>query len=392
MTEYKCNICDYTTTRTDNFTRHNLSKHHKDKCILTEKNMAIRENNYIIEIEKLKLQLTCRDTEIEKLKLQNACIETKLISLEKELATKDVIIKKDEAHKTEVTKLQGDRITDLKDIMCDLKNDKQHYKSIVTTVNANNAQSMSTINFLTAHRNSAPPLKELTEQTAKLCIEYDNDDLVHLCISHQRHNSLHTFIGNIIAECYKTADPKDQSIWNSDVSRLTFIIRDKVKDMNVITKGKTTKYVDKWIQDKKGVKVNKKIITPILKFLRDTLDKYSITHSKSIRVLIMTNPFKYAEEAEKIGYANKIISTIASGKLGKRISTHLGAQFQLDNKEIIPNKSDDGMLYISKDNDSSDYDSSNDSDSSSDGNLSCESDYDDDSNTIIPRKILINKK
>ena len=80
-----------------------------------------------------------------------------------------------------------------------------------------------------------------------------------------------------------------------------------------------TKYINKWIPDKKGVKVNERVVTPILTFLRDTLDKYTKLHGKNIRKMITVDPDGYATEAEKIGTANKIISTIASGKLAKRI-------------------------------------------------------------------------
>jgi hypothetical protein len=305
--------------------------------------------------------------EIERMQLKIDNYENKIEFLEKEVKMLKTKLKEEKTHKTELKELQNTIITDLKD-------DKQHYKSIVTSVNTNNTQSLSTINFLTTHRNSAPPLEELTTTTAKLCIEYDNDDLIQICISHQRHNSLHTFIGNIIASCYKTADPMDQSIWNSDVSRLTFIIRDKVKN---IEGKKGAKYVNKWIQDKKGVTVNKRIVTPILKFLRNTLDSYSKSHGQNICKLIYTDPYKYAEEAEKIGYANKIISTIASGKLAKRISTHIGAQFQLDNKSLCDDK------YINANDDNSDSDS-NSTNFSSSSNSSTKS--------IVPKKTTIKKK
>jgi hypothetical protein len=310
-------MCNYMTSRLSDITRHNASKSHKIKCYDVEQNLLKDSLNDIGEIERMKLEIN---------------------SLKRELSMKDETIKL-------------------------LTEDKQHYKSIVTTVNANNTQSLNTINFLATHRNSAPPLEELTTQTAQLCLEYDNDDLINLCISHQRENVLHTFIGNIIVNCYKKEDPKDQSIWNSDVSRLTFIIRDKVKDINILAKGKNkTKYVNKWIHDKKGVAVNKRVITPILKFLRNTLDNYSKTHGKNICNLIQTDPYKYAEEAEKIGYANKIISTIASGKLARRISTHIGAQFQLNDRTLITSIAD------ASDDSSDESDNNSDSDSDNDSN------------------------
>jgi hypothetical protein len=365
--KYICHICNYNTTSASNFSRHNETKQHLLKSANAETEADKEKKEYLIEIKRMQLVIDKMQLEIDKNAIINEQSRLLIIKLTDELA--------DERKQNK--NLQANIITDLKD-------DKQHYKSIVSTVNANNSQSMSTINFLTTHRNSAPPLQELTDTTAKLCIEYNNNDLINRCISFQKKNELHSFIGNIIVGCYKTEDPKDQSIWNSDVSRLTFIIRDTVKDINIgiNKKGvKHTKYIDKWIPDKKGVKVNKRVITPILKFLRNTLDSYSITHAKAISTFITTDPFKYAEELEKIGYANKIISTIASGKLAKRISVHIGAHFQLDNKEIIAND----------DNDQSDSDDSNKSELSL-NNSDSESESEDEFINSYKKSKIVNKK
>jgi hypothetical protein len=357
--KYSCEPCGYSTSRLNDITRHNESKAHFTKCDIAEKNLK-----YIHSLESRELDKT-------KAKSENALL-IELAGIKSELATKDVLIQhltkdnniKEKALKAKekVIKEKDERITHLTNLrendVIDIKEDNKHYKSL------------NTINFLSAHRNTAPPLEELTTKTAKLCIEYDNDDLINMCILHQKANVLHTFIGNIIVDCYKKENPKDQSIWNSDVSRLTFIIRDKVKNINILAKGKNKiQYINRWIHDKKGVTVNKRVITPILKFLRDTLDNYSKTHCKTIHAYIRTDPYKYAEEFEKIGHANKIISTIASGKLAKRISTHIGAQFQLNDRSIVSNKSD---------SDSDDDNSSDESDDDSDDNSSDESnDYSD---------------
>jgi hypothetical protein len=373
--KYFCESCGYSTSRHNDIVRHNESKAHLARCDIIEKNLqharllelselektkAKLENALLIELASIKSELATKDVFIQHLTKEK---EKAIKEKEKAIKTKDKIIKE----KEKTIKEKDERIIHLTNLrendVIDIKEDNKHYKSL------------NTINFLSTHRNTAPPLEELTTKTAKLCIEYDNVDLINMCISHQRANVLHTFIGNIIVDCYKKENPKDQSIWNSDVSRLTFIIRDKVKNINMLAKGKNKiQYINKWIHDKKGVTVNKRVITPILKFLRDTLDNYSKTHCESIRVLIRTDPYKYAEEFEKIGHANKIISSIASGKLAKRISTHIGAQFQLNDRSIVLNESDDSSDESSDDSD--DNDGSDDSDDDNDSNES-----DDDSNS-----------
>jgi hypothetical protein len=362
--KYFCEPCGYSTSRHYDITRHNESKAHLTRCDIAEKNLQSAHLLELSELEKTKakleialIEIATKDVLIQHLTKDNNVKEKTIKEKEKSLKAKEKIIKEKDKRITHLTNLRENDVIDIKE-------DNKHYKTL------------NTINFLSTHRNTAPPLEELTTKTAQLCIEYDNDDLINMCISHQKANVLHTFIGNIIVDCYKKENPKDQSIWNSDVSRLTFIIRDKVKNINILAKGKNkTQYVNKWIHDKKGVTVNKRVITPILKFLRDTLDNYSKTHCKTIHAYIRTDPYKYAEEFEKIGHANKIISTIASGKLAKRISTHIGAQFQLNDRSVS-NKSDDESDGNSSSDDSNSDDSNSD-DSNSDDSNSDDSNSDD---------------
>ena len=55
-------------------------------------------------------------------------------------------------------------------------------------------------------------------------------------------NNLPEILGKAIVEEYKKDDPNDQSMWSSDVSRLTFIVK------SVMGKSKS-----KWVSDKNGV-------------------------------------------------------------------------------------------------------------------------------------------
>jgi hypothetical protein len=339
--KYVCNVCNYFTSRLNDITKHNLTKAHKIKCNLIENDITNKNVTNVSEMEKMRLEI--------------ANLKKELIAKDDMLTIKDALIKTMTEHKT-----------DLKDAMANLKEDKQMFK---TMISSKTTQSVSSINFLTAHRDTAPPLECLTEKTAKLFIKYKNNDFISFCISHQRENSLHIFIGDIIVDSYRKKDPKDQSIWNSDVSRLTFIIRDKVKDVSILPKGKKeTKYINKWVQDKKGVIVNERIVIPILQVLRDTLDKYIKVHSNEIIAMIEEDPFGYGEEMVKIGYAGKIITNIASGKLANRISTHIGSQFQMNNRNVLQNVTSESSSD-EDDNSDSDSDSSNDSDSSDDSDM-----------------------
>ena len=68
-------------------------------------------------------------------------------------------------------------------------------------------------------------------------------------------------MGDFIIKVYKKEKPSEQSIWNTDSSRLTYIIKDLIN-----------KKSSKWKIDKKGIKTKKFLIKPLLKHIKIILD------------------------------------------------------------------------------------------------------------------------
>ena len=61
---------------------------------------------------------------------------------------------------------------------------------------------------------------------------------------------------------YKKKNAKDQSLWNSDTTRLTYFVRDPDTKENV------------WKVDKKGIRTTELIITPFLEYIVEKLEIY----------------------------------------------------------------------------------------------------------------------
>lgn len=76
------------------------------------------------------------------------------------------------------------------------------------------------------------------------------------------YNSAH-FIGDALISFYKTKNPKDQSIWNSDSARLNYIIRDVNENGG-----------NRWVVDKHAKKVKELLIKPLLEKIHDTLNVF----------------------------------------------------------------------------------------------------------------------
>lgn len=176
--------------------------------------------------------------------------------------------------------------------------------------------SVNALTFLMTKHKKAPALKEITLDNAGALLGYDGDiKMIEKIVHSYKNKKLDKFIGSIIIKCYKKDNPDEQSIWNSDVSRLTYLIKDII--------GKEGE--SQWIWDKKGVKVSTYIIKPILNFILPLLKDYvSYLHKNHHVSLDPIRNLRYME------YANLMIVDINSGLIEKTISRYISAHFQLN--------------------------------------------------------------
>ncbi len=187
-------------------------------------------------------------------------------------------------------------------------------------------KSVSALTYLATKHKDAPPLKEIGYEDAKKLLKYDTDKrLIKRLITHYKHNKLDKFIGEIIIKHYKKDNPADQSIWNSDASRLTFLIK------NIVGKE------SEWITDKKGVKMRNLVIQPIVNLVEDLIKEYadkSIDNNDSD----MSNSDQYSDTSESEEGDEKMSNTthaigllqyISSKNLEEDISRYISPRFNL---------------------------------------------------------------
>ena len=92
-------------------------------------------------------------------------------------------------------------------------------------------------------------------------VENYKQKLIDWIIYNHNHKILHKYLGDFIIKVYKKEKPSEQSIWNTDSSRLTYIIKDLINNKS-----------SKWKIDKKGVKTKKFLIKPLLNHIKTMLD------------------------------------------------------------------------------------------------------------------------
>lgn len=183
-------------------------------------------------------------------------------------------------------------------------------------------KSISTLQLLTTHMDKAPQLKAITNYTHLITTESDEDYCIGEIITyHFRRGSLHEYIGKIIIEEYKKDNPRDQSIWNSDTSRLTYFIRDIMGEEEDL----------EWITDKKGHKVKDKIIMPLLNHIREELRNY--THQ--LMELDDENPDKFNRLRDTSAIIHAIGDKKESSELADRINKFIAGHFYLDRKNTM---------------------------------------------------------
>lgn len=180
-------------------------------------------------------------------------------------------------------------------------------------------KSVSALTFLMTHRKKAPPLKELTVDGAKEILGYsENKPLIDRIIDCYKSKKLDIFIGDAIVKCYKKENPEEQSVWNTDVSRLTYLIKDLIG-----RKGES-----EWIMDKKGVKLSEYVIKPILDFLKSILREHINMLNKNIdKIDDIESRIETGKNMEIIA---NIIYLITCEQLEKDISKRVSAHFQLN--------------------------------------------------------------
>lgn len=254
------------------------------------------------------------------------------IELKKVLSEKDDLIKK-------IKREKDKQISDLKHLVLYFENLLSHttetldktvtaisFANIHYTMNDNPLKSPTNNDLLLLHDNKKYPtkkdkkyFKKSTEQRKK-----DRDRKIFETSTYEYSGGtkqLAEYITNLIVEIYKKGNPEDQSVWNSDSARLNFIIREVIKNTD-----KT-----KWHIDKKGVKVTRIIIDPILKNFKGVLENELQQSCDNMKKL---KGFNMRMEGLRIERSSKIIKEIDDGELGKAILKKMAGHFYL-NKDIL---------------------------------------------------------
>lgn len=306
---YTCEHCDYNTTDKSHYNRHMKTQKHSIKKQYNKKNAEQDENNG----KKYNCD-KCNSTFSHNSSLSRHKKDCKGIKLLQPTETPE--------YKNLVNKVDTLESLLFKYVL----NNNQLIKPQTNNSNNNShntTYNISVKNYIQKHYPNAPALAGITDY-AKLTYnekgEDNRDDFIDVLVYEYKNGNLHKFLGDFVVEYYKKDDPAEQSVWSSDTSRLTYIIKELLFNKKSI-----------WNHDYKGVKTKNYIINPLLKHIKKYLDEYWIDHLDKFK----TTKLDALNELDSI-YRNiySIKKDIDNDILANDISRYMAPHFYMDKKNI----------------------------------------------------------
>jgi hypothetical protein len=332
MGKYNCTPCSFDTDRLFDFNRHNKSKKHLEKC----------KKPIIINNELAKVSIKLASTQViseQEICDGNKCpdcgnifVHKSSLSRHRKTCSKEVV--------SDVVKEKDKKIQELEATIIKMELEKYKEKctlleknvkilsannKTLSTVAESNAEtsktSCSALNFVMRNYKNAPCIQEFNEY--QLLLEGNEDHTIADVVLHKfKNKELVSFIGDVLIKKYKTDNPEDRSMWTSDTARLAYMIRE-------LTGGEP-----EWLQDKGGVKTANYTVKPILKHIKDDLNRLIKENRKALldtdRDDLISD--KATELRNNIINAQEILQIIAKNQLTNDVIKYIASHFFLDRK------------------------------------------------------------
>jgi hypothetical protein len=355
MSLFKCVYCEYTSSRNANVERHLSACKNKQTNNKLGSNIAlneIKQNNTNIKIKVVKPEYFCfdcnkeykyygglkshiskcekkkeRETEQQnkrKLELDEQKIKLKLEYSIKEIKRMKKNYTREKIIMEEQLKAKEKEIEQQKQ---EKKETVDFYQNLVIQAGTILQSSVSSLTYAMKTYTDAPALKSL-EDYSIIHPDLTNKNFAKQLIFYYNKKKLANYLGDFIIKEYKTDIPSEQSLWNSDATRINNIIRKMLHEDNT------------WAIDKEGVDTREIIIDPMLKYINDiiieTINIYSVQHNMK-----QTRMNKLLEYCIVL---NKIKQEIDTKNLHKAILKYITPSFYMDNTEKVPLKNKPKLL------------------------------------------------
>lgn len=317
---YVCKACNYKTENHAHLVCHNSTKKHLENSDTSEKHdrytCRICGNKFGYKSSYIRhIKTVCATTDDKHNKVAEVIVLKH--ELQKEVNTRNELEKK-----IEILKLENDfekKLAEQKDLSSkekdEIRLDHNNYlKNLVVQAGNIVNTSISSLSFLRTNYDTAPLLGEIPNYN-KLLKNGDNRPLEDVLMQVHKYKRVDDFVCQILVDNYKKENPREQSTWNTDPERRTYIIRGLVSGQ------------PDWVTDKRGERFKALTIDPLLVHLKNVI-------VKKINI-VMTTP-DTPEKAKKMESMAELIGLLSDSKFASSIVGKMCHHLYLDqSKKLI---------------------------------------------------------
>lgn len=258
MNSFACDTCEIDFSSSAHLSRHVKTKKHQNKlkCLITcDKCLQTfsRKFNYKRHLETIHNNIT-EDDKIEhnnihqKSKRNND--DNQLIRYEKDLEILRLSYE---------LKLQNCKMGYLERENKLLSKNQNDIVFIAKTTAKTANKAVNALTYAKLHYSNAPPLKQLDNYESL----DENKELISILLHYEKTGKISDYLGDFLVKFYKKDSPEKQSLWSTDLSRLSFIVKQILKNNK-----------SDWTYDKKGLHVQDTIINPLLAHIKKIVKAY----------------------------------------------------------------------------------------------------------------------
>ena len=335
---YKCEICNYETNDSGNFTRHKKTQKHiklsLQKSITNNENdskkyhelsQVIPKLSEVIpnEITKNDSKFFCPDCKLifshksnlsrhkKKCKIKNDFNELSKLKTKLEIAEMSTKLEK------EKTEIYNEFLKEKTELLNNFMNNANVLLNKATdntkiTAQAIQSVSVSALKYANDKFKDTPALLPLDNfNINNLSFDNDKKQLTEILIYNAKQKSLDKLLGNHIIKCYKKDNPEEQSFHTTDCSRLNYIVRDLMENALI------------WSVDKNGIKICSSIIKPLIEKCINAL----LDHQKELLDEMTLGNYNSKETVQTI---INVLMTIDKGSLESDINKYIAPFFNLN--------------------------------------------------------------
>jgi hypothetical protein len=313
MTEfYKCIICNYITKDTSNLKRHNKTKKHL-KNICTKNDNNIDTPQCTINAPQCTDNLSKINKKPNNKFICNYCnasfTRSNSLSRHKNICSEKQLYEKDNQHEIELLNCKLDKYKHFEE-------EAKYYKKLLMEAGGLVKKSVSALTYSITNYDDAPPIKTIEVTNVDKFNDSDAqiaDDIISAC----KHKTLNKYLGDIIVKEYKKKKPVDQSIWNTDDTRLTYIIKELIQNN-----------FSNWVVDKKGIKTTIYLIDPLLKHVKSLI----ITYQKNM--IIGNTAFEMEVHMENSKVITDLVVDIDNDVTSKEILKYISSYLRFNETKL----------------------------------------------------------